>query len=173
MCHTSAHKHRGSSCSLTPDCAKDPDCAKRTPIRSKARAPSPQSTIASPPATRCALARSLAAAARCCACTPPVLLLPAACAHCWRMTATIARRCHCAGAARQSFFGPAGVAICGQPAPVLHGLHASTRARSTRSSYPQLMRGRDTPAKPTALSRRRRLPCFAQIVEDVEQVHRE
>ena len=47
---------------------------KRTPIRSarldrsKARAPSPQSTIASPPATRCALARSLAAAARCCAC---------------------------------------------------------------------------------------------------------
>ena len=42
----------------------------------------------------------------------------------------------------QSFFGPAGVAICGQPAPVLHGLHASTRARSTRSLYPQLLRGR-------------------------------
>ena len=97
---TEVHKHRGSS-SLTPDCAKDSDCAKRTPIRSKARAPSPQSTIASPPATRCALARSLAAAARCCACTPPLLLLPAACAHCWRMTATIARRCHCAGAARR------------------------------------------------------------------------
>ena len=71
-----------------------------------------------------------------------------------------------------SFVGPAGVAICGQPAPVLHGLHASTCARSTRSSYPQLLRGRDTPAKPTALSRRR-LPRFAQIVEDVEQVHRE
>ena len=40
-----------------------------------------------------------------CRCTllrrpPPLLLLPAAYAHCWRMTATIARRCHCAGAAR-------------------------------------------------------------------------
>ena len=35
----------------------------------------------------------IAAAAHCCM-PPLLLLLPAACAHCWRMTATIARRCH-------------------------------------------------------------------------------
>ena len=35
----------------------------------------------------------IAAAARCCM-PPLLLLLPAAYAHCWRMTATIARRCH-------------------------------------------------------------------------------
>ena len=58
------------------------------------------------------------------------------------MTATIARRCHCAGAARALSVPRVLPCICGQPAPVLHGLHASTRARSTRSLYPQLLRGR-------------------------------
>ena len=102
----------------------------------------------------------IAAAARCCI-PPLLLLLPAACAHCWRMTATIARRCHLVwvlhvhvSRSADLCRSTAGAATCGQPAPVMHGLHARTRTRNTRSLYSQLMSGRGTPAKPCALSRR-------------------
>ena len=119
----------------------------------------------------------------CCRCT--LLRMLRLCCCCWRMTATIhlssvpLRRC-CTWLQLSSIsfavplsVVPAGASTCGQPVPLIHGLHASTRACSTHSSYSQLVVGRGTPAKPTALSRRRRLPRFAQIVEDVEQVHRE
>ena len=68
-------------------------------MRIKSQAPPPHNSQSSRNKVR---SRSLAR----CRCTllrmpPPLLLLPAAYAHCWRMTATIARRCHCAGAARR------------------------------------------------------------------------
>ena len=117
----------------------------------------------------------IAAAARCCM-PPLLLLLPAACAHCWRMTATIARRCHLVwvlhvhvSRSADLCRSTAGAATCGQPAPVMHGLHARTRTRNTRSLYSQLMSGRGTPAKPSALSRVDVNAHFAQSIEDVER----
>ena len=157
MCHTSAHKHRGSTCSLTPDCAKGLRLRKRTPIRSarldrsKARAPSPQSTIASPPATRCALARSLAAAARCCACRCLCCCFRRP-ARRWRMTATKARRCHCAGAARAR----RQVLVLCQSRGCCHMWPARFRdtactlahARAIRARHTHCMGGRGPPANP-------------------------
>ena len=81
-----------------------------------------------------------------CRCTllrmpPPLLLLPAAYAHCWRMTATIARRCHCAGAARHQVLSlsvPRVLPYVASPHPFYTGCtlaHArAAHARHTHSS---------------------------------------
>ena len=158
MCHTSAHKHRGSTCSLTPDCAKGLRLRKRTPIRSarldrsKARAPSPQSTIASPPATRCALARSLAAAARCCACRCLCCYFRRP-EHCWRrvlhappsLVGAIVRVLHVHVA--KSFCRSRG--CCHMwPARARDTACTLAHARAIRARHTHCMGGRGPPANP-------------------------